>query len=232
MRIINNVAEAGPVDAILVPGGGLTSDGRPTPWVEARLDSAAEVHRALGGNATILTLSAGTTHKAPPLDARGFPIYESDAGALYLVRKHEIDPDAIWEDRVSLDTIGNATESRDMLEPTRRRKLLVVTSDFHAPRTAAIFDWVFGATPGGENYELNMLATPDVGLSEEALQARVAKERSGLESVRALAGRITTRAQVTEWLMTEHAAYSTRGMIDRVSKVPEPVQSDALRASY
>ena len=51
------------VDAVLVPGGGIDPAGRPTAWVRARLDRAMEI----ADGTRIITLSAGTTHKPPPV---------------------------------------------------------------------------------------------------------------------------------------------------------------------
>ena len=36
-------------DAILIPGGGLTNDGQPTPWHCERLDRASELYTELEG---------------------------------------------------------------------------------------------------------------------------------------------------------------------------------------
>ena len=49
----------------MVLGGGLDTAGRPHPWVTARLDLGASL---AVGDAKIIVLSRGTTHKPPPLD--------------------------------------------------------------------------------------------------------------------------------------------------------------------
>ena len=96
-------------DAVIIPGGGLT-DGRPHPWVLARLD-AALLHSA--DTDFFLVLSRGTTHKAPPLDAGGFPIDESAASAQYLIERG-VDSSRVLLESWSLDTIGNAAFARLM----------------------------------------------------------------------------------------------------------------------
>eukprot|EP00039_Didymoeca_costata_P014211 m.227046 g.227046 ORF g.227046 m.227046 type:complete len:69 (+) comp15970_c0_seq4:88-294(+) len=50
-------------DAVIVPGGGLTKDGQPNSFVEARLDSAAQFK---GKCKYFILLSRGTPHKPPP----------------------------------------------------------------------------------------------------------------------------------------------------------------------
>lgn len=58
-------------------------------------------------NCIIVLLSYGTTHKAPPLDTRGFPLSEASVAAKYLVDQG-FPAEQTLEENVSLDTIGNA----------------------------------------------------------------------------------------------------------------------------
>lgn len=197
-------------DAILVPGGGLLPDGTLPPWVINRLERAV----ARAGHAAVLTLSAGTTHKPPPLDARGFPRFESVEAARFLVAQG-VTPERILTETASYDTIGNAYFSRLIhAEPRRLRRLLVITSDFHMPRTQAIFAWIYGLTPT-DGYSFAFEAVVDDGIDAEALNERRAKEARALADMYALAGRITSLAQFHEWFFTEHRAYATSGWLDR-----------------
>ncbi|MCA9910118.1 MAG: YdcF family protein [Anaerolineae bacterium] len=197
-------------DVVLVPGGGLLPDGTLPPWVINRLERA--VDRA--GDAAILTLSAGTTHKPPPFDARGFPRFESVEAARLLVAQG-IAPERILTETTSYDTIGNAYFSRVIhAEPRTLRRLLVITSDFHLPRTQFIFEWVYGLTPTND-FSLAFEAVADSGIAAEALSERRAKEARALADVRTLAGGITSLAQFHDWFFTEHRAYATSGWLDR-----------------
>ena len=81
MRAAN--APESPLDAVIVPGGGLDERGEPWPWVKARLDAALR-HDAT--TRQYLVLSRGTTHKPAPTDADGFAVDESVASARYLSR--------------------------------------------------------------------------------------------------------------------------------------------------
>jgi len=189
-------------DAVLIPGGGLTDSGELPPYVIARLDRAL-AHPA----AYFIHLSAGTPHRPPPLDARGYPIYEAVPAARYL-RAHGIPERRILAETFSYDTIGNAFFARLVhAEPRGLRRLHVVTSRFHMPRTEAIFRWVFGVSPAG-GYELSFEAAENAGISDEALEHREAKERASLDRVIALAQRIATLPQLHEWMYAEHAAYA------------------------
>lgn len=189
-------------DAILIPGGGLTTSGALTPFVRARLD------RALGHSAEFyITLSAGTTHLPQPVDSRGYPIFEAIPAAQYL-QERGIPQRRILIETSSYDTIGNAFFARAIhTDPRALRRLLIVNSRFHMPRTEAIFGWVFGAAPC-LGYHLSFESTEDIGLSPEALEAREERERASLAVIRSLASSITTLSDIHHWLFTEHGAYA------------------------
>jgi uncharacterized SAM-binding protein YcdF (DUF218 family) len=189
-------------DAVLIPGGGLTTSGELTPFVRARLD------RALAHSADFyIPLSGGTTHLPPPLDPRGYPIFEAIPAAQYL-HGRGIPRTRILVETSSYDTIGNAFFTRTIhTDPRGLSRLLIVNSRFHMARTEAIFRWVFGAAPG-RGYDLSFESTDEIGISPEALEARAGRERASLEVVRGLASRITTLSGIHQWLFTEHGAYA------------------------
>ena len=90
-------------DAILIPGGGVREGGTVPSWVQGRFDLAVRIHQG----EYIVALSAGTTHRPPPVDENGFPIFESAAGARYLMQAG-IPAEQILTETNSYDTIGNA----------------------------------------------------------------------------------------------------------------------------
>jgi len=192
-------------EAILIPGGGLTDQGDLPAWTKARLDLALEHDQ---GDPFFITLSAGTTHKAPPLNQEGFPIYESQAAAAYLASLG-INLDRILTEISSYDTIGNAYFARVIHTDLRNlRDLLIITSQFHMPRTQAAFEWVFGLTPDN-GYTLDFLASENVGLSQEVLAERNQREAESVKKLAENASRISTLADFHTWLFLEHAAYAT-----------------------
>jgi hypothetical protein len=109
----------------------------------------------------------------------------------------------------SYDTIGNAYFSRVLHAiPRRFRRALVVTSEFHMPRTEAAFRWIWGlAAPGGE-CELEFESVADDGIDAELLALRREKERAGLARVEELRGRLRTFEELHRWMFTEHGVYS------------------------
>jgi uncharacterized SAM-binding protein YcdF (DUF218 family) len=219
MKNVTNMDTA--YDAILVPGGGIKDKYQLPPWVQSRFDRVLEIHQ----KQFIIALSAGTTHKPPPLDSEGFPIFESRVGADYLIKKG-VEPRWILCETVSYDTIGNAYFSRVIhVHPRGFRHLLIITSASHMPRTKAIFQWVYGLeSPFEQNdYTLVFEEVPDLGMDEELLQLRIQKEKKGLENVLRLKKRICTLEDFHHWLFTEHGAYSA-------SVPPERAKGKILQA--
>ena len=206
------------IDAVLIPGGGLSAGGEVTPWVQARLERAIALTPP---PQFFIPLSAGTTHKPPPLDAKGFPILESVAAAHYL-QQRGVNATRILPETVSLDTIGNAYFARvQHVEPLQLRRLHIITSAFHLPRTQAIFAWIFSLPPLAEPWQLTFEAVPDVGMAEEVLQARCDREKASLARVQTLKRRFTNLAAVHRWLYSEHGAYA-------IARSPQRLDSEAL----
>jgi uncharacterized SAM-binding protein YcdF (DUF218 family) len=113
----------------------------------------------------------------------------------------------IWAETASLDTIGNAYFARVIhTDPAGLRRLLVVNSEFHMPRTRMIFDWVFGLPPADLPYVSDYHTVPDQGLTEVGIEARRAKEVTRMEELRRTIPRIASLAALHRWLFTEHRA--------------------------
>ncbi len=189
-------------DAILVPGGGILDINTPQPWVQKRLDRALEISQG----ATIITLSAGTTHKAPLLDEKGFPQYESRVSADYLIKKG-YDPKKLLVEHHSYDTIGNAFFARMIhTEPLQLQNLAVVTSLFHMDRVKQIFDWIFALTPCCATYSLDYFSTENSGIPEENLASRVEGEQRRIRSLEMVQNDIITLQDFHRWFFQEHEA--------------------------
>jgi len=125
------------VDCILIPGGGLLEDGSLPPWTLARVDRALALKDHCHW---IAFLSGGTVHKPPTLNHKGYPVFESRQAASYLVEAG-LDPNRLLTEICSYDTIGNAYFSRLLFsDPLHFKKLHVITSAFHFPRTKAIIE--------------------------------------------------------------------------------------------
>ena len=197
-------------DVVIIPGGGLDAS-QPAAWVAARLDAALQHDKS---TAYYLVLSRGTTHKPPPLDEAGYPIDEAAASARYLVAKG-VAPARVLLESWSLDTIGNAAFARLMhAEPRGWRRIHVVTSAFHLPRTKAIFDWVFALPFSGRRSSSSAVTAityeeaPERGMDAEQSGSRREKEAKALEALRQGAmARIKDLAALHSFLFVEHSAY-------------------------
>jgi uncharacterized SAM-binding protein YcdF (DUF218 family) len=85
----------------------------------------------------------GTPHKTPIFSRTGFCEFESMTGAAYMMHQG-IPAEKMLRETASYDTIGNAFFSATIHAiPCAWRRIAVVTSAFHMPRTKAIFDKVF-----------------------------------------------------------------------------------------
>jgi uncharacterized SAM-binding protein YcdF (DUF218 family) len=180
-----------------------TVDSLPS-WVRRRLDLAARIREG----AYIVTLSAGTTHRPPPLDTNGYPIFESVAAARYLIAAG-VPPGRVLAETHSSDTIGYAFFSRVVhVDPQGMRTLLVITSDFHLARTEFAFNWVYGLRPEVSPYEIHFQGVADPDIDRSVLQERQEKERKSLQALAPLTRKLTTMRDFHRWLFTEHDAYN------------------------
>lgn len=192
-------------DAILILGGGVRDGGVLPPWVQQRFDHA--LARQTGE--PLIALSAGTVHRPPPLDVAGYPIFESVAGAAYLMQRG-IPPAQILTETSSYDTIGNAYFSRVIhIAPRGFRRLLVITSAFHMPRSECIFSWVYALDAAPETYHLEFESVPDAGLDESSLALRVEREQRSLDGLPRTMAHIQTLSDLHAWLFSAHGAYAT-----------------------
>lgn len=192
-------------DAVVIPGGGLTPDGELPPWVKVRFEKALEYREKVKH---FLLLSGGTVHKPPPIDHRGFPIFESQAGAHYLLEQ-EVDPANILTEISSYDTIGNAFFSRVIhAQPAGFRNLLIITSQFHLPRVQAAFRWIYQLKPLSYPYRLQFLETPNRGLEKTPLRLRKQRESASLANLKSISAAIETLPQLHKWIFSKHRAYN------------------------
>ncbi|KAG2427338.1 hypothetical protein HXX76_012533 [Chlamydomonas incerta] len=202
------------VDAIVVLAGGQTGPDSVPAWVERRLDTALSLQRLQRRPVPILSLGGGTPHKGPYLDERGYVVHESTACARYLLDRGA-DPGLLLKEVSSYDTVGNAYFSLTIHAlPAGWRRLAVVTSDFHMPRTAALFGAMYGLA-GSEllgqpdRFELLYVAASDVGVFDpQVLDIRRSKEAASRESWLSTAAGFRRMADLHQWLHSTHLCYA------------------------
>lgn len=207
-------------DAILIPGGGLQQDGSLPPWTIARLEQAISCKHQPRWFAL---LSGGTVHKPSPTTVGGYPIFESRQAAEYLINAG-IPASRILTEISSYDTIGNALFARLLFaEPLKLENILIITSDFHMPRTKTIFERIFHLPPSDLDYQLRYENTPNRGLSANALAARMKRETNSLINFNKTISEINTLDDFLVWLYAEHAAYA-------LDKAHKPISDDELKS--
>ena len=207
-------------DCIVIPGGGIDSNGSPSAWVAARLDRAVEM---ASSTTYFLVLSRGTTHRPPLLDKHEFPIDEASASAAYLIERH-IPSNKILIENWSLDTIGNAYFARQcILEPMELHRLAVITNEFHMARTKLIFDWVCSLTNSTkdrcEKYHIDYFTVDNQDMTDEQLVARIDKERLACDDLKIKIEQITNFSQMAQFIFVEHGAYKSKCLHTRRSQL-------------
>jgi len=181
----------------------------------------------------VVVLGMGTPYRAPLRLDSGFPLTEAASCASYLLAAHpDVHPDDVYKEERSMDTIGNAYFClAQHVAPRGWRRVAVVTSRFHMPRTRAAFRWIFGMHGGGE-YELAFVATEDAGIDPDVLAARRAKEAASLRGLRRTQRRVGgSLAAFHHWLHTEHTAYSVAHQ-DRLGAEAAEALTDKVLSSY
>lgn len=127
-----------PYDAIIVLSGGVNDDGSLLINVERRMRLGIDRFNAGDAPILILTGAWGYMLETPP------PITEAAAMKQFALSVG-VPESAIVTEEEAHDTVGNAyfTKVR-ILEPREWRRVLVVSSDYHMPRSEFIFRKVLG----------------------------------------------------------------------------------------
>lgn len=165
----SNDALANADTVFVVPGGGSGSSGLPE-WSKRRLDSAYlafKASSASGKRPIFILLSAGSLNSPNLLQEDGRMIFECQHMMRYLVDQLKVDSKYIFGDFISWDTVSNGLTLRMFIEGLlaiqsdpflleelaaknkKRQKiqLEVYSSDFHAERVRAVFEWVLSLQP-------------------------------------------------------------------------------------
>lgn len=195
-------------DAVIVVGGGVHPTTAQLPaYVEARLDVATEIHGESGNGVPIVCSGRNTPHKPPPYDTGGHPVTEARAMARSLVERG-VDAKRIVREEASMDTFGNAYFSlMAHAVPAGWRRLLIVTSEFHAERVRLAFSAMCARVSESLlPMESDVAVTGNDGLSAEAIQARKEKEKASIQHLKGVLEGLDLRG-VHSYLHAEHRCY-------------------------
>lgn len=192
---------------ICVLAGGLQENGDPHLFVQNRLDKAIEVYNTNPHNTIILVLGGGTYHKPPYLNSSNFTIHESTSCALYLYNKG-IQSNTIFREWASYDTIANGFFAfTNYINHLNLKKMYVITSDFHMPRSKTIFNYFNNLF--NKNQEILYLETPSY-LDTETNYIRNKREiKSNENFIENIVNKIKKPDEFIYWFYTEHKAYAS-----------------------
>eukprot|EP00892_Ulva_mutabilis_P006385 jgi/Ulvmu1/4118/UM019_0097.1 len=201
------------VDAVVVLAGGQDEqrESQLPVWVERRLDACASLLRDQPTATKILCSGGGTPHKRPILTGSGFCTFESVSCASYLMNRG-VPAQALLKETASYDTIGNGYFAATVHAlPRRWQSLCVVTSEFHMPRSQAIFQIISDLikVDFGWSIDLHFVEVSDYGIFEnDVLAARKEREKQSLRRfVQDMEG-ITSLGAFSDWLHDTHLCYA------------------------
>lgn len=206
---------------IFVLAGGLNKDGEVYPWVERRLDSAINYYN--GRKCKIVCMGGGTYHKPPILNKDSFVIHEATSCASYLI-ENGVSANDIYKEWSSYDTIANGYFAfTNFIVPLHIENILVITSEFHMPRSKIIFEWMRELF--GLNTDINFLCASDDGLDRSIISIRNQRERISVEKLRILKCKINSINKFHKWFYEDHKAYCSNAddirVIDSTDKEKE-----------
>ena len=207
------------------------------PWAERRLDGAALLRAATSSTSStsstsappILICGGGSPHGLPVLDeSTGQVVHEGTAYAEYLIDVWGLPASSILKESSSYDTVGNGYFSAMIhAVPAGWKRVAVVTSEFHMPRSRAIFETVYELVYRSLSVriELEFVSVRDEGVVDGGVrEVRVEKEAKSLETWRRNMEAIDDLPAFHAWwvLFTE----TTRSTIDdRRSKTDDRRQT-------
>lgn len=214
--------ELGRLDAVIVLGGGLRISenaaplGDIPPWAVRRLDGAAQVWSASG--VKIAISGGGSPHGLPVIHPEtGQVVHEGTAYADYLMRRHAVPSLNILKESSSYDTVGNGYFSAMIhAVPSQWKRIAVVTSEFHMPRSRAIFEKIYHLvneslySEDEQQISLVFASVKDEGIFDNPriLEARKQKEMSSMVTWENNVKSITHLHDFHEWFYSTHVCYS------------------------
>jgi vancomycin permeability regulator SanA len=203
------------LDAIFVLAGGLQNDGQVHQWVVARLDTAYQIYAAKVQKPKIICLGGGTYHKPPIRNDRDYVVHEATACAEYLIKKG-VNPGDIYKEWASYDTVASAFFAyMNFIIPLKLSSFLIITSEFHMPRSSAIFNWIL--TMDDNMYNVFYLTVSDKGMDSDILSTRKDRETSSLLHLQNnVISKIRSLKQLHCWFYEDHKAYCSVSELIRI----------------
>ena len=212
------------IDAIFVLAGGIDRNGLCHEWLKRRLKLAYNFH--IKNNKPIFCLGGGSYHIEPVLNKNNFVVHESTSCSEYLISLG-VEPKNIYKEWSSYDTIANGFFSVvNFILPLQLKDITLITSEFHMPRSKAIFLWLKQIFNIDVNF--NFITVSDDNIDDELISSRVEREKESLLSLqRNVMSKINSIESFHKWFFTEHKAYCSDSELVRVCNI-----TDKIKRSY
>ena len=185
-------------NAIIILGGGINRDGTLWQITINRLEKGIELFKKGASENIVVSGKYGFMEDYIPI------ITEAKAMCRYLEKK-AIPKEKIILEEESKDTLGNAFFTKtNILEPRKWQTIIVITSEFHIPRTKYIFKKILG-----EKYKINFVKASS-GFSDHKLRELIIKEQKLLNLIKQWLDKIPDGddKSIEKFLYTKHPAYA------------------------
>lgn len=190
-------------DAIIILGGGVGEKGELLSSTKERVDKLLENKNIFGSIPVILSGRYGFRIEYKPVTA--------EAGAMKKYLQLAGWLSKIYLEEKSLDTIGNAYFSKQIIDKYGWRRLLVITSDYHIKRTRWIFRKIFN-----KKYKINFLPAPS-----GKFQEKQEKEKHSLMLTKKIFGKMTAE----NFSLADHPFYSNTPLAQKIMQEIQQYES-------
>lgn len=185
-------------DIIIILGGGIEPDGSLPEIPKLRINKGIELFKSNVAPKIIVSGNYGFWLEEKPIRSEAEAMKEYALGL-------GVSDDAILKEDVSKDTIGNAYFCRlNFLEPNSWHNVVVVTSEYHIPRTKYIFEKVLG-----NGYQIEFVSV-NSQLTLDQLTTQTNKENKTIEFLKKWFDSIEPGDMnaIRELMYTKHPGYA------------------------
>ncbi|MBW2990931.1 YdcF family protein [Candidatus Woesearchaeota archaeon] len=192
-------------DAIVILASGVKPDGSLPVMCRLRVEKGVELYKQGVAKNIIMSGKWGFVIDYKPLRT------ESSAMKEYAVKLGANEENVFVEEK-SQDTIGNIFFTKKLfLEPNKWRKIVIITSKFHMPRTKYLCKKILGP-----DYEVDFNETKS-DVSEKELKLRFKDEKKVMWFTKQIFNKVPdgNSEKIEKILFTEHPAYAKNPKISK-----------------
>ena len=132
-----------------------------------------------------------------------------------------VSPNNIYKEWSSYDTIANGFFGFvNFIIPLKLKSIVLITSEFHIPRSKAIFLWmkqIFNI-----DIKIEFISAADENLDKDIIKTRTEREKNSLNMLKEnVINKIDTIEKFHKWFYTEHNAYCSNSELIRKQSISE-----------